>query len=133
MLWEAVQGFDIFDADKRTRQGVGLGRLAEQELTGELTRGYIAGIYPIEEFRMEDGSFVKLRELAFTYSFPSLFNDTLKNTQVSLIGRNLISFDDFFSYDPETNAGGQSNLLRSVNFGNVPIPATFALSISTNF
>jgi TonB-linked SusC/RagA family outer membrane protein len=133
MLWEAVQGFDIFDADKRTRQGVGLGRLSEQELTGELPRGYIAGIYPIEAFRMEDGSFVKLRELTFTYQFPSLANGNLKNTRVSLIGRNLVSFDNFFSYDPETNAGGQSNLLRAVNFGNVPIPATFAISISTNF
>ncbi|WP_411029263.1 SusC/RagA family TonB-linked outer membrane protein [Spongiimicrobium sp. 3-5] len=133
MLWEAVQGFDVFDADKRTRQGVGLGRLAEQELTGELPRGYIAGIYPIEAFRIEDGSFVKLREVALTYQFPSLFNDTLKNVTISLIGRNLFSIDDFFSYDPETNAGGQSNLLRAVNFGNVPIPSTFALSVSTNF
>tara|TARA_R110002050_G_scaffold118625_3_gene236137 strand:- start:33959 stop:37009 length:3051 start_codon:yes stop_codon:yes gene_type:complete len=133
MLWEAVQGFDVFDADKRTRQGVGLGKLAEQELTGELPRGYIAGIYPIEEFRMEDGSFVKLREVSIGYEIGSLFNDSLKNVRVSLIGRNLISFDNFFSYDPETNAGGQSNLLRSVNFGNVPIPSTFALSLSTNF
>ena len=133
MLWESVQGFDIFDADKRTRQGVGLGQIAEQELSGVLPRGYIAGIYPIQEFRMEDGSFVKLRELSIGYEFPSLFNDTLKNVRVSLIGRNLISIDNFFSYDPETNAGGQSNLLRSVNFGNVPIPVTFALSISTNF
>ena len=133
MLWEAVQGYDVFDADKRTRQGVGLGKLAEQELTGELPRGYIAGVYPIEEFRMEDGSFVKLRELSIGYEIGSLFNDSLKNVRVSLIGRNLISFDNFFSYDPETNAGGQSNLLRSVNFGNVPIPSTFALSLSTNF
>lgn len=133
MLWEAVQGFDIFDADKRTRQGVGLGRLAEQELSGELPRGYIAGIYPIEEFRMEDGSFVKLREVSLAYQFPSLFNDSLKDVKIALIGRNLISFDNFFSYDPETNAGGQSNLLRSVNFGNVPIPSTFSLSLSANF
>lgn len=132
MLWESVQGFDVFDADKRTRQGVGLGRLAAQELTGELPRGYIAGIYPIEEFRIEDGSFVKLREIALSYTFDSLFNDTLKDVKVSLIGRNLISFDNFWSFDPETNAGGQSNLLRAVNFGNVPIPSTFALSISTN-
>ena len=133
MLWEAVQGFDVFDADKRTRQGVGLGRLAEQELTGELPRGYIAGIYPIEEFRMEDGSFVKLREVSIGYQFPSLFLDSLKDVKIALIGRNLISFDNFFSYDPETNAGGQSNLLRSVNFGNVPIPMTFSLSLSANF
>ena len=133
MQWEAVQGFDIFDADKRTRQGVGLGKLAEQELNGELPRGYIAGIYPIEEFRIEDGSFVKLRELSIGYQFPSLLNNNLKDVKISLIGRNLISFDNFFSYDPETNAGGQSNLLRSVNFGNVPIPMTFALSLSANF
>jgi hypothetical protein len=52
---------------------------------------------------------------------------------VSLIGRNLISIDDFFSYDPETNAGGQSNLLRAVNFGNSPIPASVAVSLSANF
>ncbi|VAW12411.1 Outer membrane TonB-dependent transporter, utilization system for glycans and polysaccharides (PUL), SusC family [hydrothermal vent metagenome] len=133
MLWEAVQGFDIFDADKRTRQGVGLGRLAEQELSGELPRGYIAGIYPIEEFRMEDGSFVKLRELSIGYELPTLFNGSLKNVKIALIGRNLISFDNFFSYDPETNAGGQSNLLRAVNFGNVPIPSSYAISFSTNF
>ncbi|HHC78527.1 MAG TPA: SusC/RagA family TonB-linked outer membrane protein, partial [Flavobacteriia bacterium] len=133
MLWEAVQGFDVFDADKRTRQGVGLGRIAEQELAGELPRGYIAGFYPVLEFRIEDGSFVKLREVSFGYSFPTLFNDSLHNVKISLIGRNLFSIDNFFSYDPETNAGGQSNLLRSVNFGNVPIPRTYAISISANF
>ncbi|MEP1983425.1 MAG: SusC/RagA family TonB-linked outer membrane protein, partial [Maribacter dokdonensis] len=133
MLWEAVQGFDVFDADKRTRQGVGVGQLAAQELTGELPRGYIAGIYPIEEFRIEDGSFVKLREVSLGYEFPSLFNSSLENVRLSLIGRNLVSFDKFFSYDPETNAGGQSNLLRSVNFGNVPIPMTISLSLSANF
>lgn len=133
MLWESVQGFDIFDADKRTRQGVGLGTIAEQELTGELPRGWIAGFYPVQEFRMEDGSFVKLREVSLSYTFDSLFNESLKNFRISLIGRNLISIDDFFSYDPETNAGGQSNLLRAVNFGNVPIPATVALSLSANF
>ncbi len=133
MLWEAVQGFDIFDADKRTRQGVGLGRIAEQELTGELPRGWIAGIYPIQEFRMEDGSFVKLREVSLSYNFPTLFNKSVSDFRISLIGRNLISIDNFFSYDPETNAGGQSNLLRAVNFGNVPIPKTFAISLSANF
>lgn len=133
MQWESVQGFDVFDADKRTRQGVGLGRLARQELLGELPRGYIAAIYPIEEFRVEDGSFTKLREVSLSYTFSSVANDALKNVRVSIIGRNLLSIDNFFSFDPETNAGGQSNLLRAVNFGNVPIPRTFAISLSTNF
>ncbi len=131
MLWEAVQGFDVFDADKRTRQGVGVGRLAEQELSGELPRGYISSIYPIQEFRMEDGSFVKLREVSISYSFPELIKG-IKDMTIAFKGRNLISFDNFFSYDPETNAGGQSNLLRAVNFGSVPIPRTFIVSVSAN-
>lgn len=133
MLWESVQGFDVFDADKRTRQGVGLGTLAEQELSGELPRGYIAGIYPIQEFRMEDGSFVKLREVSLSYTFDKFFHEKVSDFKIAFTGRNLISFDNFFSYDPETNAGGQSNVLRAVNFGNVPIPRTFALSLSANF
>ncbi len=133
MLWDAVQGVDVYDADKRTRQGVGLGRIAEQELNGDLPRGYIAGIYPIEAFRISDGSFVKLREISISYRIPPLLSGRLKHLTISLIGRNLFSSDNFFSYDPETNAGGQSNLLRATNFGNVPIPRSFSLSLSTNF
>ncbi|GJM34776.1 MAG: SusC/RagA family TonB-linked outer membrane protein [Saprospiraceae bacterium] len=131
-LFEAVQGFEVFDADKRTRQGVGLGELSEQELSGELPRGYIWAIYPILEWRVEDGSFIKLREASLSYNIPKLFG-VLNNTTISLSGRNLFSIDDFFSYDPETNAGGQSNLMRAVNFGNVPIPRTYTVSIKTNF
>ena len=132
-LIESVQGVDVFDADKRTRQGVGLGRLSEQELTGELPRGYINAIYPIEEWRMEDGSFTKIREVAISYSIPELAGGALRNTTITLGGRNLYSFDNFFSYDPETNAGGQSNVMRGVNFGNVPIPRVYTLGLRTNF
>ena len=107
--------------------------MPSQELNGEIVRGWIAGIYPIEEFRISDGSFVKLREVSLGYDFPSLANGKIENFRISLIGRNLFSFDDFFSYDPEVNAGGQSNLLRSTNFGTVPIPRTISLSLSANF
>jgi hypothetical protein len=57
----------------------------------------------------------------------------LSNTTISVGGRNLFSIDNFTSYDPETNAGGQSNLMRNVNFGNVPIPRVYTLNIRTNF
>ncbi len=132
-LFESVQGVDVFDADKRTRQGVGIGELAEQELSGELPRGYIWSIYPIEEWRISDGSFTKLREITMSYTFPKLFNGALSNTVISLGGRNLFSFDNFTSYDPEVNAGGQSNLMRAVNFGQVPIPRVFTFNVKTNF
>ena len=34
----------------------------------------------------------------------------------------LISWDDYKGYDPEVNAGGQSTILRGIDFGAVPIP-----------
>ncbi|MGB3548971.1 MAG: SusC/RagA family TonB-linked outer membrane protein [Saprospiraceae bacterium] len=132
-LIDGVQGVDVFDADKRTRQGVGVGDIAERELRGDLPRGWIWSIYPIEEWRISDGSYVKIREVSLNYTFPSLFGGKLNNTMIALSGRNLVSFDSFTSYDPEVNSGGSSNLLRAVNFGTVPIPRTYTLTLRSNF
>ncbi len=131
-LIDATYGNQVFNADKRTRENVGIGRLTEQELKGELQRGYIFAIGPIEEFRIDDGSFVKLREVALSYQFPNLVRG-LSNLSVSLIGRNLISWDNYNGFDPETNAGGNSDLLRGVDFGNVPIPRTYRLQLTATF
>ncbi|GAA4374653.1 SusC/RagA family TonB-linked outer membrane protein [Hymenobacter koreensis] len=132
VLFDAVQGVDVFNADYRTRQGVGLGELAEQELRGELPRGYIFAVYNTQEFRIDDGSFVKLREAALSYTLPS-FTPRIRDLTVSLIGRNLYSWDDYKGFDPETSAGGSSDLLRAVDFGNVPIPRTFQLRLAASF
>jgi TonB-linked SusC/RagA family outer membrane protein len=132
VLLDAVQGVDVFNADYRTRQGVGLGDLAEKELRGELPRGYIFAVYNTQEFRIDNGSFVKLRETALTYTLPT-FSKLISNLNVSLIGRNLYSWDDYKGFDPETSAGGSSDLLRAIDFGNVPIPRTYQLRLSATF
>ena len=125
---DAVQGVDVWNADWRTRQGVGNGEVAEQEHLGNLPRGYIAGIYAIEEWRIDDGSFVKLREVSLAYHFGKLGGFSDITLRVS--GRNLISWDNYKGYDPEVNAGGQSTILRGIDFGSVPIPRTFSFGIS---
>lgn len=131
-LLDAVQGNQVFNADKRTRENVGIGTLTEQEMNGTLQRGYIFAIGPIGEFRVDDGSFVKLRELAVSYQFPT-FVKGLSSLNLSLIGRNLISWDNYNGFDPETNSGGNSDRIRGVDFGNVPIPRTYQLQLSATF
>jgi TonB-linked SusC/RagA family outer membrane protein len=131
VLVDGMQGFDIFDADKRTRQGVGIGEYAEKELSGELPRGWVWSIYPIEEWRVEDGSFVKIREVSISYKFSNFLN-MFENARITLSGRNLYSFDNFFSYDPEINSAGQASYLR-YNFGTVPIPRSYSLALTLNF
>ncbi|MBU7577148.1 MAG: SusC/RagA family TonB-linked outer membrane protein [Flavihumibacter sp.] len=130
---DAVQGVDVFNADFRTRQGVGNGaEFAEKEHRGELPRGYISGIYAIEEWRIDDGSFVKLREVSLSYGLGKI-GKAISDLRVGLSGRNLISWDNYKGFDPETNAGGGSNIARGIDFGNVPIPRTFAFNISARF
>ena len=128
---DAVRGGNVFNADFRTRQGVGNGKVAEQEDLGQIPRGYVAGIYAIEQWRISDGSFTKLRELSLSYNFGKIkgFSDL----SISFSGRNLISWDNYIGYDPEVNAGGQSTILRGIDFGATPIPKTFSFGIQAKF
>ncbi|MBO0937376.1 SusC/RagA family TonB-linked outer membrane protein [Fibrella sp. HMF5335] len=132
VLLDAVQGLDVFNADKRTRQGVGLGDYAERELRGELPRGYIFGIYNTQEFRVDNGSYTKLREVSLSYTLPQI-TPAIKRLSVGLIGRNLYSWDSYTGFDPETNAGGNNDLIRGVDFGNVPIPRTYQVKLTATF
>jgi TonB-linked SusC/RagA family outer membrane protein len=130
---DKVKGNEVFNADFRTRQGVGNGsEFAEKEHNGQIPRGYIAGIYAIEEWRIDDGSFTKLRELSVSYDFGKV-GKVFTGLTVSFAGRNLYSWDKYKGYDPETNATGQSSLLRGIDFGNVPIPRTFQLGVTAKF
>ena len=121
----------MFNADFRTRQGVGNGKVAEQEQMGKLPRGYISGVYAIEEWRVDKGDFVKLRELSVSYNFGKV--KFAQNVRVNFSGRNLISWDNYNGYDPEVNAAGQSTLLRGIDFGSTPIPRTYSFGIKADF
>ncbi|MEO7313317.1 MAG: SusC/RagA family TonB-linked outer membrane protein [Chitinophagaceae bacterium] len=128
---DAVKGGEVFNADFRTRQGVGNGEIAEQEDKGLVPRGYISGIYAVEQWRISDGSYTKLRELSVSYDFGKI--GPFSSLTASAAGRNLISWDNYNGFDPEVNAAGQSTILRNIDFGAVPIPRTFSIGVSAKF
>jgi TonB-linked SusC/RagA family outer membrane protein len=131
-LLDAVSGVEMFNADKRTRNNVGIGEVSEKELKGEVPRGTVAALAGIEEFRIDDASFVKLRELSIAYDLGKL-SKNISNLEIIFTGRNLYSWDNYFGYDPETSAGGQSSVLRGVDFGNVPIPRMYVMTLKASF
>ncbi|MBA2498358.1 MAG: SusC/RagA family TonB-linked outer membrane protein [Chitinophagaceae bacterium] len=132
---DGVYGFEVYNWDWITRNNVGNGPLAEKELKGELPRGWVAAIGGfigprIQEEHVQDGSFTKIREVALSYSLSKLkFAESVK---LSLVGRNLFSFDNYVGFDPEINSSGQS-IVRGNDFGAFPIPRTIQFSIITNF
>ncbi|MBL7815630.1 MAG: SusC/RagA family TonB-linked outer membrane protein [Saprospiraceae bacterium] len=131
-LLDAVEGMEIWNADKRTRNNVGIGQIAEQELKGEVPRGSVAAYAGIDEFRVDDGSFIKLREMSLSYDLGNIVKG-VNNLQLVLTGRNLYSWDNYFGYDPETSSTGQSSVARGVDFGNSPIPRSYQFMIRANF
>jgi hypothetical protein len=141
---DATKGNEVFNADFRTRQGVGNGKIAELEHRGLLPRGYISafstastvtwptGIYAIEEWRIDDGSNVRVRELSLSYNIGKL-GKAVKDMVITFSGRNLLVWTKYIGYDPEVNAAGQSTLLRGIDFGSTPIPRTFSIGVQAKF
>lgn len=130
--FDAVQGFDVFNWNRRLLDNVifGGGSGVADELNGDAPKGLGRSEANIFEEFVEDGSFVKLRELSLSYSIKPKKN--FENIEVSLIGRNLLSFDNYSGWDPEINTPGQSNGVRGFDFAGVPIPRSYMLSLRFN-
>lgn len=136
--FDAFMGAEIYNWNRITSNNVGFGPLAEKELKGEVPRGYVASIaggvtgQRIQEDHIEDASYIKLRELGISYNFGRV-GRAFQNLSVGFLGRNLLSFDDYQGFDPETNSAGQNDRVRGDDFGNVPIPRTFMLRLNGRF
>ena len=111
----------------------------------KLPPGFDARTQGIFQYWIEDGTFVKLRELAATYTLDAAivrqyFRD---GVDLTLSGRNLYVWTKYSGYDPEinlfgTNAGGLGSVQttaadRGFDFGGYPIPRTWSLSARFTF
>ncbi|MBL7742741.1 MAG: SusC/RagA family TonB-linked outer membrane protein [Chitinophagaceae bacterium] len=134
MQWDAMQDFDVFNFTKRVGDRDLYGGLKgyEDELNGVVPKGTSTALFSIFENWIEDGSFVKLREVSVSYQLNPKF--LKKNSlRLTLSGRNLLSIDNYSGWDPETNAAGQDNAVRGFDFVEVPLPRTFMFGINLNF
>ncbi len=136
MQLDAVMGFDVFNWTDRLNSHTDLfggGARDAQEIRGELPRGYNAATFQTFERYIEDGSFVKLRELSLAYNFNFDNSKLFKSMTVSFVGRNLLSFDNYSGWDPEVSSFGQRNGVRGMDFNEVPIPRTYQLGLNISF
>ncbi|MFD0761174.1 SusC/RagA family TonB-linked outer membrane protein [Lutibacter aestuarii] len=132
LQFDAVQGVDVLSWDTRMFYRFGGGPQTGSELSGESVRGTGAANFGIAESYIEDGSYIKLREVSASY----LLKDPLKgidNVKFTITGRNLFSIDNFSGYDPEVNMDGQSNGARGGIMGLVPIPSVIKFGLTATF
>lgn len=131
---DAVYGNDVFNFTKRVGDRDFYGGLKgyETELRGEVPKGTSTQLFGIFENWIEDGSFVKLREVSASYQLNPKFLGK-KSMRITLAGRNIFSIDNYSGWDPEVNAAGQSTAVRGFDFTEVPIPRTITAGVSVNF
>jgi hypothetical protein len=127
--FDAVQGNDVLSWDSRMFYRFGGGVQTGKELNGDSPKGTGRALFGIAESYIEDGSFIKLRELSLSYlwSKPMI---GLSSVRFTLAGRNLFSIDDYSKWDPEVNMDAQSNGSRGGIMGLIPIPRTIIFGIT---
>jgi len=114
---EAVQGQNVLDWDKRMAYSLPLSstsiftgwEFAGEELQNN-TRGYYGNRFRIYEAFIEDGSYIKLRNVSLSYNWKKPING-IKNVNFTVSGSNLLSIDNYWGYDPEVNSWGKSNVV----------------------
>jgi hypothetical protein len=84
---------------------------------------------------IEDGSFVKLREIAVSYNMDQPWVTRrlgLSSIDIRVAGRNLMTWTDYTGLDPEANLGGAEYLTQGFDFFNNPQTRSFVFAFSFN-
>ncbi|HEX5437320.1 MAG TPA: SusC/RagA family TonB-linked outer membrane protein [Gemmatimonadaceae bacterium] len=86
---------------------------------------------------VQDGSFVKLRELTLSYAVPQSIVDRLPGNiqalQVSLTGRNLHTWTSYWGIDPEVSNFGNQTVSHIVDLAPYPVNRSYFLSLNVRF
>ena len=84
---------------------------------------------------VEDGSYLRLKALTFSYDLPENLTENLKLEKLKLYatGENLFTITDYSGFDPEVNAFGASNTARGVDYGTYPQTRNLILGLNVTF
>ncbi|MDH5366650.1 MAG: SusC/RagA family TonB-linked outer membrane protein [Cyclobacteriaceae bacterium] len=117
-LFDWKQGGDIYNQTKQwTMREL---RHADVDQSGKPQAekkpvNYYANFYNVNattDYFIEDGGFLKFRELALSYNLPQSILDPLKifkAVKIGIVGRNLLTFTKYTGYDPEVASTGDAN------------------------
>ena len=92
------------------------------------------------DYYMEDGSFVRLRNVRVGYNFPDSIMETLgmSSAKVYVSGQNLLTLTGYTGYDPEIGQNADINGVnnaqtRGIDAGQYPISPSFTLGVNLQF
>jgi len=94
-----------------------------------IQRGIASG--DINSTMIEDGSFIRLKMLALSYTFPRL--GPVQNPRLFVTGTNLWTLTKYTGFDPEVSSYAQSLLQQGIDYGAYPSQRSYTVGFSCNF
>jgi len=87
---------------------------------------------------IEDGSYMRIKNLVLGYSVPSSLLDSfakgsIKSARVYFSAQNLLTFTKYTGYDPEVGSRGNNNLTNGIDYGQFPQARTLMLGVQFGF
>ncbi|NID09201.1 SusC/RagA family TonB-linked outer membrane protein [Fibrivirga algicola] len=81
---------------------------------------------------VEDGSFLRLRNVTFGYNLPKNVSTAahLRSVRLYVSAQNWLTVTKYTGYDPEVSAFGQDNLSIGVDRGSYPVAKTFTFGLN---
>jgi len=109
--------------------------------TGKKPSSYYSAFYnnfDPNEFFVEDGSYMRLRELSVSWVLPQRWVSRLplgfQNARLGLVGRNLWTSTDYSGYDPDVSGpGGGNPFAYRVDYFTYPAYRTFTGMLELNY
>jgi hypothetical protein len=143
VFFQGVQGNEIFNVQRYYFYGYHGSNNAVQGLIDDsYTLNNQEALYPrltntidynrnyrISDFYVEDGSYLRLKNLQFAYTFPKKVIEKIKlgNLKVYVGGYNLITITNYSGFDPEI--GNEGNTFIGIDRGAYPQARTFMAGI----
>ena len=117
----------LYDAGQNSKDFVQVGSSRIAQFGNGLTRPYV-----------QDGSYLKLREVNLSYNLPegftsALFGRGIRTARLSLTGRNLLRITPYAGLDPEVSNFGNQAIVRNIDVAPFPPSRSFFFSIDLGF
>lgn len=88
-----------------------------------------ANSYRDSDYFIEDGSFIRVQNIALGYNLPPL-SKFIRKARVYISAQNPMLFTKYKGFDPEVNNRGQNNLNRGDDYDAYPRSKTFNIGIN---
>ena len=82
---------------------------------------------------VEDGSFIRLKNLTIGYTIPIKENKYINNLRVYFSAQNLLTFTKYSGMNPEISSRGGSGLYQGVDNSAYPVARVYSFGLNLNF